>query len=426
MEDITRKINDIINNSLKNGLPEDFEKKIKETLSNISDNVYSEINNSYKREENNINSVYKDVKRSINSASDILKDSINLVSDSLKTGIGSVSESLNKSLNSASKNVKESIDNTAQNMGIVKERRNFPVKKMRAGSVSGFFSVFFGGWGIFIFGIIAVYSLLENIYDAVGIVCTLIFAAFIWLFISGKRALSRGKRFKRYLAAMNEKGYFTAGEFAEENAFDEEILIKDMKIFIKKGVFPEGYLDEKKGVFCASDELKREYIRSLAAAAERRNIIENETDAERNNREMTEIKRDYIREMSICREQTEDSEMKSKITENISIAGDIFNRLSEKPELADKGRRFIQYYIPLTKSIVLAYEKFEEQPENENTAKSMTEIKKTMDTVNKSFKNLFAELYDDEVIDVNSNISVLKTMLANDGFTSDDISDKKY
>lgn len=416
MEDISKKINEIINNSLQNGLPEDFEKKIKETFNNISDNVRTEINNARKREENNINSVYNDMKSSLNSASDVIKNSLN-----------SVSDSLNKSINSASKNVKVSLGNTVQSRGIMKskQKNNFPVKKMRAGTISGYFALFFGGWGIAVFGLTSIYTLVESIYDATGIVCAVILAAFIWLFVSGRRALSRGKRFKKYFAAMKGKGYFTAGEFAEENAFDEEKLIKDMRVFIKKGVFPEGYLDEKTGVFCASDELKREYIRSLTAAEERRNMIENESEPERNSREISELGADYIREMSLCREQTEDAEMKSKIDENIRISGGIFERLAEKPELAEKGRKFIQYYIPLTKSIALAYEKFEEQPENENAAKSMMEIKKTMDTVNKAFVNLFTELYDDEVIDVNSNISVLNTMLAHEGLISDDITKKR-
>ena len=51
---------------------------------------------------------------------------------------------------------------------------------------------------------------------------------------------------------------------------------------------------------------------------------------------------------------------------------------------------------------------------------SLKEIDKTMDIINEAFLKLLDNMYEDKVIDISSDISVLKTMLKQEGLLDDD------
>ena len=52
---------------------------------------------------------------------------------------------------------------------------------------------------------------------------------------------------------------------------------------------------------------------------------------------------------------------------------------------------------------------------------SKIEIEKTIDTLNVAFEKLLDDLFQDTAWDVSSDISVLNTMLAQEGLTEDEI-----
>ena len=62
------------------------------------------------------------------------------------------------------------------------------------------------------------------------------------------------------------------------------------------------------------------------------------------------------------------------------------------------------------------------QGDNINNAKNT--IKQTLDTVNDAFAKLLDGLYQDEVMDISSDASVLESMLAQEGLTGGDFEKK--
>ena len=88
-------------------------------------------------------------------------------------------------------------------------------------------------------------------------------------------------------------------------------------------------------------------------------------------------------------------------------------------------RRLMEYYLPTTVKLLEAYEELDAQPiQGENITSSKTEIEKTLDTLNIAFEKLLDDLFQDTAWDVSSDISVLHTMLAQEGLTEDEISGK--
>ena len=97
----------------------------------------------------------------------------------------------------------------------------------------------------------------------------------------------------------------------------------------------------------------------------------------------------------------------------------------EEPKLDDtilteEERRMMDYYLPTTMKLLEAYEELDAQPvQGENIISSKKEIEDTIDTLNIAFEKLLDSLFQDTAWDVSSDISVLHTMLAQEGLTED-------
>ena len=73
-----------------------------------------------------------------------------------------------------------------------------------------------------------------------------------------------------------------------------------------------------------------------------------------------------------------------------------------------------------------AYEDLIAQPvQGENILNSKKEIEDTLDTLNIAFEKILDSIFQDEAWDISSDISVLKTVLAQEGLTKDDFQKTK-
>ena len=73
-----------------------------------------------------------------------------------------------------------------------------------------------------------------------------------------------------------------------------------------------------------------------------------------------------------------------------------------------------------------AYEELDRQPvQGENIRTGKQEIEKTLDTLNLAFEKLLDSLFEDTAWDVATDISVLQTMLAQEGLTEQKLKAEK-
>lgn len=94
----------------------------------------------------------------------------------------------------------------------------------------------------------------------------------------------------------------------------------------------------------------------------------------------------------------------------------IFDRVGEDPDSLDDINKMMEYYLPTTVKLLEAYRNLDEQPvQGENIRNSKAEIEQTLDTLNRAFEKLLDSLFEDVAWDVSSDISVLQTMLAQEG-----------
>ena len=114
-----------------------------------------------------------------------------------------------------------------------------------------------------------------------------------------------------------------------------------------------------------------------------------------------------------------------KLSRLEDITTRIFDCVEQRPEKMPEIRKFMSYYLPTTLKLVNTYREFYEQPvESRNIAGAKKNIEGALDTINTAFENLLDSLYQDDAMDVSTDISVLKSMLAQEGLTDRDFHKK--
>ena len=89
--------------------------------------------------------------------------------------------------------------------------------------------------------------------------------------------------------------------------------------------------------------------------------------------------------------------------------------LIASPDDVGSVRRFINYYLPTTVKLAEKYAVVSlSEADGENATKTMKDIDGVFDQIKISFDKQYDALYDDDVIDVTSDIKVLETMLERD------------
>lgn len=134
----------------------------------------------------------------------------------------------------------------------------------------------------------------------------------------------------------------------------------------------------------------------------------------------------YIEEIRRSNDAIPGIEVSNKMYHLENVIRRIFQRVEQHPELIDDLHKFMDYYLPTTMKLLKAYEELDKQDvEGENIKTAKQEIENTLDTINTAFENLLDSFYKDTAWDVSTDISVLKTMLAQEGLTGDEAFNKK-
>ena len=100
----------------------------------------------------------------------------------------------------------------------------------------------------------------------------------------------------------------------------------------------------------------------------------------------------------------------------------IFDRAQSHPEVVPELKKLMDYYLPMTVKLLRAYADMDSQPvQGENIQSAKREIEQTLDTLNGAFEKLLDSIFKATALDVSTDISVLNTLLAQEGLTDDEL-----
>ena len=244
--------------------------------------------------------------------------------------------------------------------------------------------------------------------------------------IYGNALRKKVNRFRSYVRTLNGKTYVRIEELAKGVRKSPKFVKRDLKKMIKNRMFLEGHLDEEGNYLITSDESYEQYMQTKKASEIQEREMQEKEQAEQKLRgtlseEVQEVIKEgeaYLEEIRSCNEAIPGVEISNKMYHLENVILRIFKRVEQHPELISDLHKFMDYYLPTTVKLLKAYEELDKQPvEGENIKTAKQEIENTLDTINEAFENLLDSFFRNTAWDVSTDISVLKTMLAQEGLT---------
>lgn len=228
------------------------------------------------------------------------------------------------------------------------------------------------------------------------------------------------KRFKYYVRYLGQKTYCSIEELANSLGKSEAYVKKDLRKMIDKEMFLQGHLDRQETCLIVSDDMYKQYVETQKQADQRKQeeILHQQkvSSAPEESRRILEEGREYIAYISRCNAEIPDELMTEKLNRLELIITRIFREVENNPSIAEDLRKFMNYYLPTTRTLIDAYRDMEKETfQGENIENTKKEIEETMDTINEAFENLLNSFFKERAMDISSDISVLHTMLAQDG-----------
>ena len=250
---------------------------------------------------------------------------------------------------------------------------------------------------------------------------------------SGCTGLGRLKRFQKYKKTLGHKTYCSFEDLAKTVGRSIKSVKKDIHYMIAKSWFLEGRTDTKETCLITSNETYRQYEetqkaleqRSAEEAQKRMQESEKQSRINPQVQEVLDKGEAYIKKIHASNDAIPGEEISAKIAKMEQIVEQIFQRAEEHPEIIPDLKKMMDYYLPMTVKLLDAYEDMDRQSiQGETIRASKKEIEDTLDTLNEAFAKLLDSVFQDTAWDVSSDISVLHTMLAQEGLTENDFEKK--
>ncbi len=306
------------------------------------------------------------------------------------------------------------------------------------GKVSGTLMCTFGGIGTAGFGIPAFILLVlglagHPIVLSLGVIGFLPFAiASGALLKSGCDRLGRISRFERYKRCIGTKALCAVRSLSGAVGLPEKKVRREIESMIAKGYFLQGHMDDEKSCLILDDETYQLYLQSKEqvenARRQGRGTANASTQEASSSAASSKNSKDVQRALEVGMEyicqirQINDELPQPVITEKLShleeVIGLIYLRVEKTPEKLSSLKHFTDYYLPTTMRLVTAYRDLD-HVDTENARQSKEQIERTLDTINDAFDKLLDSLYEEDRMNIQADIAVLKTLLAQEGLVDD-------
>lgn len=316
-----------------------------------------------------------------------------------------------------------------------------PVAKSPAGKISsiilmvlGYFGIGFSAFVLVAVGIaVGISGSLIAMGVSMGVLIPLLIICII-LAVTGTKSRGRVKRFYEYVRTLNGQAYISIKQLASSVGKNDKFVVKDLLKMIRSGMFPEGRINEEKTYLLLSDEaydayeqyergvrLREQEEQRLKEEMERQQRMEAQHPILKETRLLIEEGKESIRQIREANEAISGEVISQKLDRLEVILCKIFEYVESHTDELPETRKFMGYYLPTTLKLVNAYREMDAQPiQGENIQSAKHEIEETLDTINYAFENLLDSFYQDKAMDISTDITVLETMLAQEGLTEKD------
>ncbi len=226
------------------------------------------------------------------------------------------------------------------------------------------------------------------------------------LFLGGLSMDATMRRYARYSAVLGEAEAVSLKGLCQKLGWSKRRVEKDLEKMIDRGYFgPQAYLDQSQGCL----------FRSARAEEAHRRQKEAEDPARQPPKEAEEGYSGILRSIRRANERIADPVLSEKIDRLEDVTARIFRAVEADPKKQGRIDTFMNYYLPTTQKLLDSYAEFDAAGvEGENLRQAKLRIEQTMDSIVAGFEHQLDELYKTDVLDVDSDIRVMETMLRRD------------
>ncbi|NLB29725.1 MAG: hypothetical protein GX823_05815 [Clostridiales bacterium] len=128
-----------------------------------------------------------------------------------------------------------------------------------------------------------------------------------------------------------------------------------------------------------------------------------------------------VAEMARIRDAISEKDIKPKIDALIAVTDKIFKDVLDDPSDYRQIRRFADFYLPTTMKLLHAYERFGRTgAAGENIEGTLKRIDAALDQILESYDKQYDALFQNQALDIETDIAVLEQMLKKEGLTGSD------
>lgn len=276
--------------------------------------------------------------------------------------------------------------------------------------------------GYLYFGVIGVgmhmysndYDLYSKMFIGSSVVVIIVNSFFIAQSI---RSIKFIKRYEQYLELFKYKNLEIIDDISNYTKIDCSQIVKDLLIAVKQKLIPEGHFTSENLVFIASDELyakyeenKPEYDRYYKKLIEERARIEERSEEIQ---KILDIGQGYIDKIHDSKKLIKDKNITEKLDKMEKTVATIFREVDINPRQSGKLGMFLNYYLPTTEKLLSTYiDVAEKKIEGTSIKNSKKDIERGLDMLIVSFEGILNQFYEEQEIDIASDVSVMETIIA--------------
>lgn len=272
----------------------------------------------------------------------------------------------------------------------------------------------------------------------------------------GKKKLSLITGARRLLKLMKGKEIISIEEVASAFGESKEQALTDLREMLRLGVLTgTAYLDKEGTTFMTTREAYRQYEETMkayesrkqseghkekrqnsvfrkgdlpeyekfkaeeAALEESRRKKEAKLDAE--TQKVLREGRAFIAHIRQKNDEIPGEDFSGKLDRLEHIVTRIFDQVEAEPKSAPDLHRLMSYYLPTTQKLVDTYAELDQHEiQGSNIREAKKEIEDSLDSINDAYERFLDSFFQSTAWDVSSDVSVMKTMMAQDGLTGSD------
>ena len=225
-------------------------------------------------------------------------------------------------------------------------------------------------------------------------------------------------RFRKYNREIGNNTVVPTADLAAITAKPIDFTINDLLNMIEKDYYRQARIVENGELFILDSNTYKLYKEEMLRDPKERY---EELEEKESNALVEEYLSRAKRDVTALTEMTPKlrEPMKAKISEFLQIVGKIFELLKENPNTAKDLDKVINFYLPTTVKLMDNYIDLSEKP-TDSVKSSLKSMEQTMDLVNDGFMKMLDNIYQEKIMDLSSDMSVLKSMLRQEGLLDQD------